>query len=159
MQKGNLIGQGRTAEVFEYGENRILKLFRTGIPKMAIENEFRVSLELCKKNLPVPEVDNFVEVGDRLGIVYERVNGPTMMEHLSSKPWKIVKVAQKLAELHKDIQIQVNAEIPPLKSRIRKSIADSELQTIKLKQIYSKSYRVFPIVQFFATAIFTRTIL
>lgn len=133
MQRGKLIGQGRTAEIFEYGENRVLKLFRTGFPKMAIENEFKVGLELCKKDLPVPKVDNFVEVEDRFGIVYERVNGPTMMDLLSSKPWQILKGAQKLAELHKAIQIQVNAEIPPLKSRLKKSIANSELLSDKIK--------------------------
>lgn len=133
MQKGKLIGQGRTAEVFEWGENRLLKLYRSGFPKAAIENEFRVSLALFNKNLPVPEVDRFVELDDRLGIVYERVNGRTMMSLLSSKPWKVVGEAQKLAELHKAIQIDIDAKIPSQKLRLKESIAKSEILSDKLK--------------------------
>ena len=103
MQKGKLIGQGRTAKIFEWDENKILKLFRNGFPKSAIENEFNIGLELCNNGLPIPELYDLLEFDDRVGIVYERVNGPTMMNLLSSKPWKIVGEAQKLAELHKGI--------------------------------------------------------
>lgn len=133
MQKGKLIGQGRTAEIFEWDENKILKLFRNGFPKAAIENEFNIGLELCNKGLPIPEVYDLLEFDDRVGIVYERVNGPTMMNLLSSKPWKIVGEAQKLAELHKAIQIHVNAKIPPQKSRLKQSINDSKILIDKIK--------------------------
>jgi len=133
MQKGKLIGQGRTAEVFEWGENRVLKLYRNDFPKAAIENEFRVGLELFNKNLPVPEVDRFIELDDRLGIVFERVNGRTMMSLLSSQPWKIAGEAHKLAELHKAIQIDVDVKIPSQKLRLKESIAKSEILCNELK--------------------------
>ena len=43
---GKLIGQGRTAEVYEYSTGKIIKLFRNGIPANVIKNEYRISLEL-----------------------------------------------------------------------------------------------------------------
>lgn len=30
--KGKLIGQGNTAEIFEWGYNSVLKLYRSGLP-------------------------------------------------------------------------------------------------------------------------------
>lgn len=134
MQKGKMIAQGRTAEIYEWGENRILKLYRNGFPKAAIENEFKIGLELYKKGLPVPEVDELAEFDDRFGIIFERVTGQTMMSLMSSKPWKMIEEAQRLAELHKAIQINVNASIPSYKSRIKESISESKLLNDKIKE-------------------------
>lgn len=133
MQKGRLIGQGRTAEIYEWGENKVLKLYRTGFSKDTIDNEYRVGLELWERGMPVPEVDNFLELDERFGIIYERVNGQTMMAQLSSKPWKIFDMAKKFAELHISIQININSEIPSQKSRLKQSITETELLTDKIK--------------------------
>ncbi len=133
MEKGRLIGQGRTSEIFEYGENKVLKLFRLCFPKDAIENEYNVGLELSKKGLPVAGVDCIVELDERFGIVFERINGQTMMNLLSSKPWTIVKEAQKFAELHKEIQIQIMVNIPCQKTRLKQFIKETELLNDKTK--------------------------
>ena len=133
MQKGKLIGQGRTAEIYEWGKNQVLKLYRNGFPKVAIDNEYRIGLELWKRGLLVPKVASFVEIDQRFGIVYERINGRTMMAHLSSKPWKIVDEAKKLAELHRAIQITVSAEMPSQKARLKQCITDSELLSDNIK--------------------------
>lgn len=134
MKKGRLIGQGRTAEIFEWDGNKILKLFRGGIPESFIENEFRIGLELYKKGLPVPEVDSLIELDERIGIVYERINGPTMISLVSSKPWKTPYEAQRMAELHKAIQVPIDAKITPTKSRLKESINESRLLSDKLKE-------------------------
>ena len=133
MEKGRLIGRGRTAEVYEWGENKVLKLFQATFPKNAIENEFEISMELWKKDLPVPEVDSLIELENRLGIVYERVAGRTMLAELSAKPWKVVENARKMAELHKSIQIEVNTPIPSEKDRLQQAINNSEMLTDQIK--------------------------
>lgn len=38
-----MIGVGNTAEVFEYGEGKVCKLFFPGYPKDAVEREYRVT--------------------------------------------------------------------------------------------------------------------
>lgn len=91
LNKGKLIAQGKTSEVFEYGQDKILKLFRKDLPEKNIENEYEVSFNLSKKMKLVPKVYDLVEVDDRKGIIYEKVNGTTMMEVISSKPWKVKK--------------------------------------------------------------------
>lgn len=108
MEKGKLIGEGRTSEVFEWGQDRILKLFRSGLPKTAIQNEYEVSINIYNQLNLTPKVYELIEIDNRSGIVYERINGITMMKVIASKPWKVRKEAQRLAELHKTIQQKVN---------------------------------------------------
>jgi uncharacterized protein (TIGR02172 family) len=133
MLKGKLIGQGRTAEVFEWGEDKILKLFRNDFPKAVAENEYKVSMELCKKGVPMPQVFDLIEYESRVGIIYERIKGPTMMNLTSVKPWAISKQAKILAELHKTIQKNVDFELPSQKERLKENIASTELLTVDIK--------------------------
>jgi aminoglycoside phosphotransferase (APT) family kinase protein len=50
--------------------------------------------------LPVPKVYERVKLNGREGVVYERIEGPSLLNDLASKPWKVVKYARLLADLH-----------------------------------------------------------
>lgn len=93
---GKLIGQGRTSEVFDYGDNKIIKLFRKDFPKNAIEMEYMISLKLNESGMPSAKVFDFVECQGRFGIVYERIDGISMMRKISTKPWKAAEEAKGL---------------------------------------------------------------
>jgi uncharacterized protein (TIGR02172 family) len=133
MQKGKLIGQGRTAEIFELNKNKIIKLFRSDFPVSAIENEFKIGKELANKELPIPAIDDLIKIDNRFGIIYERISGPTMMRIISSRPWRMKKEAKRLAELHKSIQIHINADIPSQDLKIKKDIKKTELLSFENK--------------------------
>ena len=45
MTKGQLLGQGNTAEIFEYDDNKILKLYFEGISTSVCEQELRISID------------------------------------------------------------------------------------------------------------------
>jgi hypothetical protein len=100
MGKGKLIGEGRTAEIFEWEKDRILKLFRAGIPTKLVESEFQISLNISKLLNSTPKVYGIIETDNMKGIIYERINGLTMMKIVGSKPWTVKKEARRLAELH-----------------------------------------------------------
>lgn len=127
MEKGKLIGQGRTAEVFEWEQDKILKLFRAGLPKMVIEKEYEISANIYKQLSLVPKVYKLIEIDNRSGLIYERINGITMMKVIASKPWRVKKEAQRLAELHKSIQQKVDFELPNCKTRLKDNISKTEL--------------------------------
>ncbi|MBC8062379.1 MAG: phosphotransferase [Clostridiaceae bacterium] len=133
MEKGKLIGQGRTSEVFEWGQDKILKLFRTGLPKTAIENEYEVSIHIYKQLNLTPKVYELIEIDDRTGIIYERINGITMMKVIASKPWKVKKEAHRLAQLHKSIQLKVDFKLPNYKIRLKDTISNTELLQADVK--------------------------
>lgn len=64
MVKGKLFGQGRTAEVFEYGDNKILKLFQVWMPEHAIQREYENACKAQECGLPEGEKKQLEEVVD-----------------------------------------------------------------------------------------------
>lgn len=110
MQKGARIGQGRTAEVYAWGDDQILKLYQSHMPGHLVEQEYRVTLAAQAAGLPVPAVDRLVEVDGRCGIVFERLEGPSMLKDLTAHPWKWFALASQLGQLHAQIH---RSSMPP----------------------------------------------
>ena len=63
-----MVGVGNTAEVFDYGDGKVCKLFYQGYPKEAVEREYRNAKEVERLGLPVPKVFELVESEGRTGI-------------------------------------------------------------------------------------------
>ena len=91
---GALLGRGRAADVYEYGDGRVLRRYRTerdhGI-------EAGVMAYLRANGYPVPEV---FEAEGR-DMVMERVEGPTMLREMGRQPWRVRHFARMLADLHR----------------------------------------------------------
>ncbi len=133
MERKILIGQGKTAEVFEWETDKILKLFRQGIPKKIIEYEYESSLNIYKKLNLIPKVYKVVKMENRYGIIYERINGITMMKTIASKPWTLKREAKKLAELHKCIQQEVDFKLSNYKIKLKNDISKTDLLSNDIK--------------------------
>lgn len=131
----SLIGQGRTAEVFDIGNDKILKLFRNSIPKEFAKNEYKVSLDISKELDCIPKVYEFLEVDNRSGIIYEKISGVTMMKLISIKPWSVKKEGKRLANLHKEMQIEVNFELENTNKRLKDNIIKTEMLTADIKAV------------------------
>jgi uncharacterized protein (TIGR02172 family) len=100
MEKGALIGAGRTADVYAWGEDRILKLFQDWMPEAAVKEEFNITRLVRETGLPVPSADELVEIDGRPGIIFERLYGPSMLRVIEKQPLKSISMARLLAELH-----------------------------------------------------------
>ena len=81
-----MVGAGNTAEVFDYGDNKVCKLFYEGYPKEAVEREFRNATEVQRLGLSVPKVFELVESEGRTGILYEKIAGKSMLECIFENP-------------------------------------------------------------------------
>ncbi|HKM00252.1 MAG TPA: phosphotransferase [Mobilitalea sp.] len=77
---GNLIGKGNTAEVYEWGQDQVIKLFKEDYPTDAVEKEFRNALAVAKFNFDKPSVYARAEWEGRSGIIYEKLQGMTLLE-------------------------------------------------------------------------------
>ena len=130
MKKGPLMGTGRTAEIFAWGDDRILKLFMDWCPHSWAEREERLSRIVYEAGLPVPAVEGIIEVNGRSGIIFERITGRSMpdliMNEMASNPEEIPRYGEILAELHTSIHSLEIPNLPSLRDMIERGIQNAK---------------------------------
>jgi Ser/Thr protein kinase RdoA (MazF antagonist) len=120
---GKAIARGRTADVYAWEDGYVLKLFHGWCDRASIEREARIAQAMHAWKLPVPEVGDILEVSGHTGLVYERVDGPTMLELLQRKPWRLYTYASRLAELQAKLHaLSVTGDLPAQRQRLESSI-------------------------------------
>ena len=97
---GQLIAAGRTAEIYAWGEGRVLKLLRPGFSPGLIQQEEAITRVIGQAGLPAPKIYEVVEVDGRAGIVFERIDGPSLFGVLEQHPLRLRQEAEQLARLH-----------------------------------------------------------
>jgi uncharacterized protein (TIGR02172 family) len=102
------IAVGRTAEIYSHKDDKVLKLFFSTIPRAWIEREIDTGRYIQTTQLPVPEVYERMQLNDRIGVVYERIEGPSLLNELARMPWKTAQYARLLANLHVQVH-EINA--------------------------------------------------
>jgi uncharacterized protein (TIGR02172 family) len=115
---------GRTAAVYAWKEGWVLKLFVEGWPSDWVEYEARIARVVHASGLPVPAAGEVIEVEGRIGLVYERVDGVSMMSQIMSRPWQANRLARTLAELHAEMHTRHVPELPELHRRLEDKIND-----------------------------------
>ncbi|MCK0471055.1 phosphotransferase [Halalkalibacter sp. APA_J-10(15)] len=114
MQLGKRIGEGSNSEVSEWGDgNKVIKLGNENTSKRDFEREYHHHLIAWRIGLPVPQPFKLVEFDNRPGIVFERIYGETLTEHLFKRlmdqhhrrervfDWHNVRLtARLLSEIH-----------------------------------------------------------
>lgn len=93
------IARGRTADVYPWGDGQILKLYQDWCPPNWVEHESRVARLLFEAGIPTPAAGDIVSVDGRRGILYERVEGMSMLDDMRRRPWLLLRHARALAEL------------------------------------------------------------
>ncbi len=100
QRKGRKIATGRTAEIFAWEDGYVLKLFWEWMADESVEREARISRLVHAAGLPLPAVGEIVEIEGRTGLIYERIEGVSMLEVFKAKPWNLMRFARLFAELH-----------------------------------------------------------
>lgn len=81
-----------------------------------MERHFKTARMVHAAGLPVPAVYEMAEHNGRHGIIFERIEGVSMLVWGQARPWMIFSAAKQLAELH---------------FRVHQCVAPPELQTQK----------------------------
>jgi tRNA A-37 threonylcarbamoyl transferase component Bud32 len=130
IESATPLAKGATADVYAWGDGRVLKLFYERVPWHA--NEVSATRAAYEAGLPVPAViDGLIEVGQREGIVFERVDGPTMTEYLQEQserrsPSDVEDCARQAAELHAQMHATEAPGQPPLVEILHVSIQQAD---------------------------------
>ncbi len=104
MEKGRLLGKGVTAEVYEWGPDKILKLyFDKHIALDQINHESNIGHLVYESGIHTPAVYETAEVDGRKGIIFERIYGKTLNEQLLEEPWNLYYYIKQMVVLQHKI--------------------------------------------------------
>ena len=138
------IAQGRTAEIYLWDDGHVLKLYRDWCPADWVEYEARVANAIHEAGIPSPATGEILEVNGRRGLIYERLEGISMLEDMNARPWTIRKHARSLAELQIQIHQKSISGLPSYKDRLSDDIRHTPHLGSKLRDKALELLEVLP---------------
>jgi hypothetical protein len=116
---------GRTAEVFEWGDGRVLKLDRpdwNGLSAL----EAAVLETIGGTGVAAPRLHDVVMVDERHGVVLERIDGPSLSDVIAAST-DVDALALTFVELHCSVNDHVVAGLPDLVAGLENGLQGSGL--------------------------------
>lgn len=95
-----LVGRGRTADVYAWRQDRVLKLFHNGFSQERVRREALATRIAHQAGLAAPRVGGLVRIAGRLGIIYERLDGPTMLNAMRGNLLRVGRLARQMGAMH-----------------------------------------------------------
>lgn len=85
------IAEGREAEMFAWGDGKILRLMRgsDASERARMERDVLVLKGAAEQGLRVPTVYGTADEMGRPGIIMERIDGPDLLTLIGRQPWKV----------------------------------------------------------------------
>jgi len=118
------VAEGREAEMFAWGDGKVLRLLRPGFNPASLDNEVRALKIADDCGVPVPRPGERINVEGRSGVVLERIEGTDLLTELGRAPWTVVRAARMCGSVHARMhQCQVDdGEIPTLRGRLARQL-------------------------------------
>lgn len=120
MVLGAKVGEGGSSEVFEWGDGQVIKLFRPEYAH-ALEREVTSARAVNRAGIASPRVHGVVDVDGRRGIVFDRVDGSTLLAQLLQGERTSGEVGRLLAEIHLAVHAVDVPSLPDLTDVVRAS--------------------------------------
>jgi uncharacterized protein (TIGR02172 family) len=132
---GQRLAEGASAEVYAWEPGWILKLFRDWAPATLVDYEAEVTCAVYASGIPVPAVGDIIEAHGRRGILYERVDGPSLLQNFTTTPWKVSHLARTFADLHVELHThQGSSALPSQREQFRHNIRNVKKISDDVKQ-------------------------
>ena len=140
------IAHGRTADVYDWDEGHILKLFHNWFEFPNIEYEYKIARAVHASGVKAPAVKELIQVQGRNGLIYERVAGESMLEVFQRKPWMVFRSARILATLHAQMhQCVFNAtDIPAQRRRLENKLNQADALSASLRTSLLNALQFLP---------------
>jgi Ser/Thr protein kinase RdoA (MazF antagonist) len=122
---GPKLGDGREAEVFAWGDDAVVKLYRLGYGGYRAESAALATLDGCGV---APRLLEVVHHAGRPGLVLQRLDGTDVLTLLQSQPWRMLGLARALAEAHRAVHhVHAPADLPDLRHILATRVGDAAL--------------------------------
>ena len=133
--EGQPLAVGRTAEIYEWEKGKVIKLFYDWYPLSSVEREAKIARIIYEGGLSVPEFGDVLVFGERLGMVFEKIEGSTMDQQIKSNPLSGFKQIIRMARLHAQIHRCSASELPPYSSYLSRCIRHTKEFSDKEKSL------------------------
>jgi Ser/Thr protein kinase RdoA (MazF antagonist) len=129
------LARGRTADVFAWENGQVLKLFHNWFPLENVQFEQRIARAVHTSGVSAPDViGDIIQVEGRNGLIYERVEGRSMLELLPRQPWKVFTFAKRFAKLHVQMHEHVfKADVATQRNKFEYRLQHIEALTTSLR--------------------------
>jgi aminoglycoside phosphotransferase (APT) family kinase protein len=120
---GALLGAGKEAEVLAYGDAAI-KLYRRPEAKLSAFREAAILAQIEPLGLPVPRLGGVVAIGERWGVVMDRVSGPPLAEALlAAGPDAVASGIERMVDLQRRTHAAPGLGLVRLRDRLAGKLA------------------------------------
>lgn len=139
-----LIGVGYTAKVYEYYNDRVLKLFKEGYPKSYIEHEFSNSLKVNELVFNKIKSYELISYEKQYGIVYDKAIGINLLDWvLSNMDGKSAGII--MADEHNNILKNSSNSFYQIVFKLKKDVEESYLLEESQKKLLSSIIASLPV--------------
>jgi len=121
---GPLVGSGRVAEVFEYGD-AVVKLYRQPEARSDAFIEAATLAIVADHGLPTPRVFEAGRFKGRWGLVMERAEGEPLARFTRGQPELVPDALEEMVSLHLRMHERPELRLPPLKARLRRRLGQA----------------------------------
>lgn len=133
-----VLARGRMAEVLEWGEGRVLKLYFPEFPFEDALHEARVTAAAHSAGAGAPESHEVIEREGRPGIVFDRIDGETMLERIwRLSTYEVLADAVTMANLHRMMHIVPTVaitDIPLQRDKLERRIGAASALTAHVRE-------------------------
>jgi Ser/Thr protein kinase RdoA (MazF antagonist) len=113
------LATGRTADVYPWPGQRVIKLYHAWVLDDDIAAEQAKTKAVRAAGLPVPAPGDIVLYAGRRGLTFERVDGRSLAAELMARPHDVIELAQQFAALQATVHgLPAPAAFPPLIPRL-----------------------------------------
>ncbi len=134
IENMKLLGKGNASEVFAYGNERVCKLFYEGYPGEYIALEFQNSKQMYKNRIKIPKPFQVITIEDRKGIIYERIDGKTLLNIIMENESNLDELLNIFVNLQLDILAHHTKEVLSYKEYV---IANLKNKKINNQEIFN----------------------
>jgi len=129
----------RSAEIYDLGNNKVLKLFHANISDDAAKWEFRNATEAYALDedsslLSRIKLHGEVSIDGRYGIIMDFINGKTLTQNIEKNPLRVVGYSQRLAKTHVAMHAMKADGLRDIREIISAYLDDQSMQFLSTRQ-------------------------
>jgi hypothetical protein len=120
----------------DWDDGRVLRFFPTDMSDDEMHREFVGADAAWRSGAPVAAVYGLEMAQGRVGLIEDRIDGPTMLHALSAAPWQAKRRGQELAEMHlRLLSLTAPDEVADIKPRLGDMLKQADIDEDRRDQL------------------------